>query len=136
MGDVRSVLLKTDREDSPGVRQCEAVMQITAAEQPSGFALFSVKDRNHPSDEEQTWRSFEDALASALHEEEIGRHQIRSLLSGKSPAANIVDVARTLKPDLIVRGANYKTRCRSPAWRHIGSVLVDAPRPVLTISED
>jgi nucleotide-binding universal stress UspA family protein len=103
----------------------------------ASFALLSVEDANQSSDDEQIWRSLEEALSSALAVREIGRHQIRSLLSGKSRAANIVDVARTLKTDLIVLGA--KTAKFGTDHLRAGvlaQVLIDAPCPVLTIHAD
>jgi len=103
----------------------------------AGFALLSVDDPDHSSDDDQTWTVFEEALAKELPEEDIGRCQIRSLLSGKGPAAKIIDVARTLKPDLIVMGAKASnfSSTHLPAGV-LAQVLADAPCPVLTISID
>jgi nucleotide-binding universal stress UspA family protein len=103
----------------------------------AAFALLSVDDGKLSSDDEQTWRAFENALVEAMPEEDVGRHQIRSLLSGRSPADNIVDVARTLKPDLIVMGARNAIFdvTHLPAGVLV-QVLVDAPCPVLTISSE
>ncbi|HZD47715.1 MAG TPA: universal stress protein [Silvibacterium sp.] len=99
----------------------------------ASFELLSVDDANRSAKDEPTWRAFEDALAQALPEE-AGRCQIRSLQSGKSPAENIVDVARTLKSDLIVMGAkaSHFTTTHMPAGV-LAQVLIDAPCPVLTL---
>ena len=103
----------------------------------ASFALLSVTDPRRSGDEDQAWRAFEVALANDLPEEAIAKGQIHSLLSGRSPATNIVDVARTLKPDLIVMGAKASnfgmSHLRSGV---VGKVLTDAPCPVLTISTD
>jgi nucleotide-binding universal stress UspA family protein len=101
----------------------------------AAFELLSVDDPKHPGNE-MTWVDFEKALAEELPEE-AGKGQIRSMLSGRTPAANIVDVAKTLKSDLIVMGA----RMTHFAGTHLpagilGQVLADAPCPVLTIGTD
>ena len=103
----------------------------------AGFALFSVDDPDHLSGHDQTWAAFEEALANELPEEDIGRCQIRSLLSGQGPAAKIIDVAQTLKPDLIVMGARAAnfTSTHLPAGV-LAQVLIGAPCPVLTINTD
>ena len=100
----------------------------------AAFELLSVNDRNHPADRDLTWSAFEDALAGALPGE-LGKSQIRSLLSGRSPAENIVDVAAALKSDLIVMGARtiHFATTHMPAGV-LGQVLADAPCPVLTIA--
>ncbi len=100
------------------------------------FELLSVDDPSHPADRDLTWHAFEDALAEALPEE-LGRSQIRSLLSGKSPAENIVDVAKSLKSDLIVMGARTGqfTTTHMPAGV-LGQVLAGASCPVLTIATE
>jgi nucleotide-binding universal stress UspA family protein len=97
------------------------------------FELLSVDDPNHPADRDLTWHAFEEALSEALPEE-LGKSQIRSLLSGKSPSENIVDVANALKSDLIVMGARttHFATTHMPAGV-LGGVLADAPCPVLTI---
>jgi nucleotide-binding universal stress UspA family protein len=100
----------------------------------AAFELLSVDDPKHPADADLTWHAFEDALADALPEE-LAKSQIRSLISGKSPANNIVDVAKALKSDLIVMGA----RTAHFATTHVpagvlGQVLSDAPCPVMTIA--
>ena len=99
----------------------------------AAFELLTVDEPNHPADRDMTWHAFEEALAEALPEE-LGRSQIRSLLSGKSPAENIVDVAKALKADLIVMGARtvHFATTHMPAGV-LGQVLSDAPCPVLTI---
>jgi len=103
----------------------------------AAFGLLSVNDPRHPVDEEETWRAFEHALIRILPEEDVGRHQIRSLLCGKSAADNIIDVARTLKPDLIVMGARSSpfSTTHLPAGV-LARVLMDAPCPVLTIATE
>ena len=102
----------------------------------AAFELLSVDDSNHPADRDLTWHAFEEALAEALPEE-LGKSQIRSLLSGKSPAENIVDVAKALKSDLIVMGARtVQFATTHMATGVLGQVLADAPCPVLTIATE
>lgn len=103
----------------------------------TNFTLLSVEDSDHPPADERTVRAFEDALAAELPEEETSRHRIRSLLSGRTPAANIVDIAKAIKSDLIVMGAKAATfgADHLPAGVLI-QVLVNAPCPVLTIRAD
>jgi len=59
------------------------------------------------------------------------------LLSGRSPAVNIVDVAKALKSDLMVMGAKTATfgADHLPAGV-LAELLVNAPCPVLTLRED
>jgi nucleotide-binding universal stress UspA family protein len=102
----------------------------------AAFEMLSVDDPNHPADRDLSWRAFEEALGEALPEE-LGKGQIRSLLSGKSPAENIVDVARALKCDLIVMGARTVHFATTHALAGVlGQVLADAPCPVLTIATE
>jgi len=98
----------------------------------AAFELLSVDDPNHPADRDLTWHAFKEALAEALPEE-LGKGQIRSLLSGKSPAENIVDVAKALKSDLIVMGARTVHFTTHMPAGVLAQVLADAPCPVLTI---
>ncbi|MBV8115837.1 MAG: universal stress protein [Silvibacterium sp.] len=100
----------------------------------ASFELLSVDDPKHPADADLNWRTFEDALAEALPEE-LAKGQIRSLISGKSPADNIVDVAKAVKSDLIVMGARttHFASTHMPAGV-LAQVLADAPCPVLTLA--
>jgi len=118
---------------NPGAAKVVAYAYRLAQSLGATFELLSVDDPNHPGDRDLTWRAFEEALAEALPEE-LGKSQIRSLLSGKSPAMNIVDVATALKSDLIVMGARttHFATSHMPAGV-LGQVLADAPCPVLTI---
>jgi nucleotide-binding universal stress UspA family protein len=100
----------------------------------AAFELLSVADPKHPADRDLTWAAFEEALAEALPEE-LGKSQIRSPLSGRSPAENIVDVAKALKVDLIVMGARtVHFASTHMAAGILGEVLADAPCPVLTVA--
>jgi nucleotide-binding universal stress UspA family protein len=102
----------------------------------AAFELLSVDDPNHPADRDLTWPVFEEALAEALPGE-LGKSQIRSLLSGRNPAENIVDVAKALKADLIVMGARtVHFASTHMAAGILGRVLADAPCPVLTIAAE
>jgi nucleotide-binding universal stress UspA family protein len=102
----------------------------------ASFELLSVDDPNHPVDRDLTWPVFEEALAGALPGE-LGKSQIRSLLSGRSPAENIVDVAKALKADLIVMGARtVHFASTHMAASILDRVLADAPCPVLTIAAE
>jgi len=109
---------------------------ILAQSTGASFSLLSIEAPRHDSDE-RDWHTFEDALAEALPEGERAKVHIQSLLSGKSPAANIIDVALALKPDLIVMGAraSYLAATHLPAGV-LAQVLVNAPCPVLMINTD
>jgi nucleotide-binding universal stress UspA family protein len=98
------------------------------------LALLSVEDCVQAGSDEQRWRAFEEAIHSLLPIEEIGRHQIRSPYSGLGLATNIVDVAKTLRADLIVMGAKSGMfgADHLPAGV-LPQVLIDARCPVLTI---
>jgi nucleotide-binding universal stress UspA family protein len=102
----------------------------------AAFEMLTVDNPNDPADRDLTWPAFEEALAGALPEE-LGKSQIRSLLSGRSPAENIVGVAFALMSDLIVMGARpaHFTTTHAPAGV-LGQVLADAPCPVLTIATE
>lgn len=99
----------------------------------AAFELLSVDDPKHPADRDLTWHAFEEVLTKSLPKE-LGKSQIRSLLSGRRPGENIVDVAKALKSDLIVMGARIvqfaSTRMSAGV---LGQVLADARCPVLTI---
>jgi nucleotide-binding universal stress UspA family protein len=130
----RNILCATSL--NPQAAQVVAYAYRLAKGLGAAFELLSVDDPKHPADRDLTWNSFEEALAEELPEE-LGRSQIRSLLSGKSPAENIVDVAKALRSDLIVMGA----RTVHFATTHIAAgilaqVLADAPCPVLTIATE
>jgi len=102
----------------------------------SAFELVSVDDPRHPAKADLAWTAFADAVAEVLPGE-LGKSQIRSLLSGRSPAENIVDVACALDSDLIVMGArpgNFAST-HMPAGV-LRQVLADAPCPVLTMVVD
>jgi nucleotide-binding universal stress UspA family protein len=119
---------------NPRAAQVVAYAYKLALSLGAAFELLSVDDPKHPADADLTWDAFEDALADTLPEE-LAKGQIRSLMSGKSPANNIVDVARTLKSDLIVMGARtvHFANTHAPAGV-LGQVLADAPCPVMTIA--
>lgn len=119
---------------NPGEAKVVAYGHELARNVGAALTLFYVVSADQPSDDEQAWHVFEDALAKVLPVDEIAKHQIRSPLAGKSPAENIVDVARNLKPDLLIMGAkavNFNVT-HLPAGV-LAQVLVDAPCPVLTI---
>ena len=121
---------------NPRAAQVVAYAYKLAKSLGATFELLSVDDPNHPADRDATWSVFEEALAEALPEE-LGKSQIRSLLSGRSPAENIVDVAKALRSDLIVMGARsvHFATTHMPAGV-LGQVLADAPCPVLTLGTE
>ena len=100
------------------------------------FALVSVVDRAHSSDE-KAWQIFERAFAQALPDRDIRRCKVHHLRTSEKTADNILDVAKTFKADLIVMGA--KGSGLGATHLHAGvitQVMIDAPCPVLTLRAD
>jgi len=100
------------------------------------FALVSVVDRAHSSDE-KAWQIFERAFAQALPDGDIRRCKVHHLRTSEKTADKIIDVAKTFKADLIVMGA--KGPSLAATHLHAGvvtQVLVNARCPVLTIRAD
>jgi nucleotide-binding universal stress UspA family protein len=121
---------------NPREAQVVAYAYKLARSVAAAFELLTVDDPNHPADRDLTSPAFVEALAEALPDE-LGKSQIRSLLSGRSPAENIADVAKALKADLIVMGAR-KVHFTSThmAAGILGQALADASCPVLTIATE
>ena len=106
-----------------------ALSQTTHA----AFTLLSVADKGGSSGEEG-WQAFQKSLARALPEMDVRRCQVHNVRENEQVADNIVDVARTLKADLIVMGA----KSSPPGATHLApgvlaKVLAEAPCPILSI---
>lgn len=118
---------------SPAAARVVAYGYMLAQTTGASFSLLSVEHPQRlPSDKD--WRIFEDAIAATLPTERA-QLRIHQLLSGKEPAADIVDFAKTSKSDLIVMGAKSSILLSTHfSGGLLAQVLIGAPCPVLTIN--
>ncbi len=99
----------------------------------AAFVLLSVAEESDIANEEK-WQAFQQVLGKALPEMDVRKCQVHNVRENEQVAENIVDVARTLKADLIVMGAKSSpSGATHLASGVLAKVLAKARCPILSI---